>query len=209
MMKSIVRVGACQTPEIIGDPRAALEMMLTFGKEHVKPALVFGAAEKKSGKLFNAAVVVNRGKMTGVYRKTHLIDPNELFFTPGGEYPIFAIKGLPYGINICYDAQFTDAAKAVADQGARLLLLLAQNMIRRENAEKWKDRHSEIGAQRVKETGLWYVRSDVTGIRPPGPYGVERIAYGPTQAMNPKAEVVAQVPPMTVGMISVDIPIIP
>jgi len=48
----------------------------------------------------------------------------------------------------------------------------------------------KIGAKRVKDTGLWYVRSDVTGIRPPGQYGVERIAYGPTQAMNPKADAI-------------------
>jgi len=81
-------------------------------------------------------------------------------------------------------------------------------MIRRENAEKWKYKHSEIGAERVKETGLWYVHSDVTGIRPPDQYGVERIAYGPTQAMNPKAEVVAQVSLMTVGLITVDIPVV-
>jgi predicted amidohydrolase len=253
-MKSIARIGACQTPEIIGDPLAALDIMLQFAKEaeekevdlllfpecflsgyilsetymayyaydlesnqftailkqleHVKPQLVFGVGEKRSGKYYNSAVVVNRGKIIGVYRKTHLINPNELFFTPGTDYPIFEIKGLKYGINICYDAQFSDSANAVADQGAQLLLLPAQNMIRRENAEKWKYKHSEIGAERVKETGLWYVRSDVTGIRPPDQYGVERIAYGPTQVMNPKAEVVAQVPLMTVGLITVDIPVV-
>ena len=250
---SIVRIGACQTPEIIGNPSAALVIMLQFAKEaedkkvdlllfpecfltgyilsetyiakyaydfesdqfaailkqleHVKPMLVFGVGEKKSEKYFNSAVVVNRGEIIGVYQKTHLIDPNEAFFTPGKDYPIFEIKGLKYGINICYDAQFSDSAKAVADQGAQLLLLPAQNMLRRENAEKWKYKHSEIGAERVKETGLWYVRSDVTGIRPPDQYGVERITYGPTQAMNPKAEIIAQVPLMTVGLITVDIPI--
>lgn len=41
----------------------------------------------------------------------------------------------------------------------------------------------------------------------PGQYGVERIGYGPTEIMNPKAEVVAQVPLMTVGMITADIPV--
>ena len=176
--------------------------------EHVKPVLVFGVNEKKAGKYFNSAVVVNNGEITGIYRKTHLIDPNELFYTPGNEYPIFEINGVKYGINICYDSQFPEAAKAVADQGAQLLLVPAQNMLRRETAEYWKYKHSEIGAERVKETGLWLVRSDVTGIRPPGQYGIERIAYGPTLAMNPKAEIVAQAPLMTVGLITVDIPIV-
>jgi len=253
-MKDIVRVGACQTPEIIGAPSSALACILQFSKEaedknvdlllfpecfltgyildktymanyaydfeseefavilkqleHVKPVLVFGVGEKKSGYYFNSAVVVDKGKVVGVYRKTHLIDPNELFFTPGNEYPIFEIKGLKYGINICYDAQFADAAKAIADQGAQMLLLPAQNMIRRENAEKWKYKHNAIRLERVKENGFWFISSDVTGIRPPGKYGVERIAYGPTLAMNPEGEVVAQVPLMTVGMITVDIPVI-
>lgn len=175
--------------------------------EHVKPVLVFGVSEKQGEKYFNSAVVVNKGKIVGVYRKTHLISPNESFFVPGDNYPIFEINGLKYGINICYDAQFPDASKAVADQGAQLLLLLAQNMLKPKTAEYWKYRHNDIRSQRVHENDFWFVSSDVTGIRPPDPNGIERIGYGPTLAMNPQAEVVAQVPLMTVGMITVDIPI--
>ena len=252
-MDNIVRVGACQTPEFIGDPLAALACMRRFAKEAeaknvdlllfpecflsgyilnrtymanysfdfeskqfseilqqlepIKSVLVFGVSENKSGNLFNSAVVVSRGKIVGVYRKTHLIDPNELFFTPGNDYPIFEIKGLKYGVNICYDAQFTEAVKAIADQGAKLLLLPAQNMIPREKAEYWKYRHNEIRSLRVKENNLWFVSSDVTGIRPPDQYSVERVGYGPTSAMNPNAEVLTQVPLMSVGMITVDIPV--
>ena len=250
---NIVRVGACQPPEMIDDPSAALACILRFAKEAeakhvdlllfpecflsgyildeaymaahafdvtsrqfaamlkqlacVAPMLVFGLCEKSGGRLFNSAVVVDQGKIMGVYRKTHLIDPNEGFFTPGNDYPIFETKGLLYGINICYDAQFADAAKAVADQGAQLLLLPAQNMLRRKTAEYWKDKHNEIRSLRVTENGFWFISSDVTGIRAPDPYGEERVGYGPTLAMNPKAEVVAQVPLMTVGMITVDIPV--
>lgn len=81
-------------------------------------------------------------------------------------------------------------------------------MLKLRTAEFWKDKHSEICTERVKETGLWYVRSDVTGVRPSGQYGEERIGYGSTFALNPKAGVVAQVPLMTVDMITVDIPVI-
>jgi predicted amidohydrolase len=250
-MNNIVRIGACQTPEIIGDPTAALACLLRFAKEaedkkvdlllfpecfltgyilsesfvseysydfespqfaailrqleDINPVLVFGVNEKKANKYYNSAVVVNRGEVFGVYRKTHLIDPNELFYTVGNEYPVFEIKGFTYGINICYDTQFPNAGKKIADQNAHLLLSPAQNMLKHETAEYWKNKHSELCAERVRETGLWFVRSDVTGIRPSGQYGVERIGYGPTLAMNPKAEIVAQVPLMTVGMITADI----
>lgn len=175
--------------------------------KHIKPTLVFGANERKENEYFNSVVVVNNGELIGVYRKTHLVDPNEMLFKAGENYPIFEVKGLKFGINICYDSQFADAAKAVANQGARLLLLPAQNMLRNETAEYWKEKHNEIRSLRVKETGLWFISSDVTGIRPAGQYGVERIGYGPTLAMNPKAEIVAQVPLLTVGMITVDIPV--
>ncbi|MCL2094619.1 carbon-nitrogen hydrolase family protein [Candidatus Saccharibacteria bacterium] len=253
-MKNAVRIGACQTPEIIGDSAAALGCMLQFAKEAegkevdlllfpecfltgyilteeyleenafdfaseefakilerlagVKQIVVFGAMEKESGKYFNSAVVVEKGEIVGAYRKVHLINPNETALIAAGEdFPAFEVKGLRYGINICYDTQFAEAAGVVAEQGAQLLLSPAQNMIRRGNAEKWKDKHSEVCAERVKETGLWFVRSDVTGVRPADEKGVERVAYGPTLAMNPKAEIVARVPLMTEGMITVDIPL--
>jgi len=248
----VIRVGACQTPEIVGDPAAALDCLVRFADEaekkkvdlllfpecfltgyileeaylakfaldfgsrefveilkrlaNVKPTLVFGLMEKKLGKFFNSAVVVENGRVVGVYRKMHLIDPNETkVFAKGDGYPVFEINGVKYGINICYDTQFAEAAKAVADKGAKLLLSPAQNMIRRVNAEKWKDKHSEICAERVRETGLWFVRSDVTGVRPKDEKGIERIGYGPTLVMNPAAEIVAQVPLMTVGMVTVEV----
>ena len=252
-MTKTVKVGSCQTPEIIGDPLKALDYILKLSKEasekkvdlllfpecflsgyilnktymekysfdfksrqfskilkqliNITPTIVFGISEKNDGKLYNSAVVVNRGNIIGVYRKTHLINPNELFFTPGNRYPIFDVNGLKYGINICYDAQFPEAAKAIAEQGANLLLLPAQNMIPREKAEYWKYKHNEIRSLRVLENNFWYVSSDVTGVRPAAENSVERICYGPTSIMNPKAEIIAQVPLMTTGLITADIPV--
>jgi predicted amidohydrolase len=57
-------------------------------------------------------------------------------------------EGLRFGINICYDTQFAEAAAAVAGQDAQLLLVPAQNMMRRENAKQWKDLHHQIRAER-------------------------------------------------------------
>jgi len=73
-------------------------------------------------------------------------------------------------------------------------------MMKREAAESWKERHNAIRAERVRETGMWLVSADVTGAR-----DETRIGNGPTSIMNPRAEVVAQVPLMTVGMVTADI----
>jgi 5-aminopentanamidase len=111
------------------------------------------------------------------------------------------VRGLRYGVNICYDTRFADAAARIASQQARVLLVPAQNMMKRQAAETWKGRHNQIRAERVRESGLWLVSADVTGKR-----GDTHVGYGPTSVMAPSAEVVAQVPLMETGMVTAQIP---
>jgi len=157
--------------------------------------------ERSGGRLYNSAVVLEHGRVTGVYQKTHLTSGETLLGT-GDEYPVFEVKGLRYGINICYDTQFADAAARVAGQGARVLLVPAQNMLRRQAAETWKHRHNEIRAERVRETGMWLVSADVTGER-----GDTHVGFGPTSVLNPASDVVVQVPLMETGMVIAEVPI--
>ncbi|WP_069110474.1 carbon-nitrogen hydrolase family protein [Jiangella alba] len=244
-MRGTLRVGACQTPEILGDTGSALECIEDFAKkadaqdvdlllfpecflqgylveeqhirqsaldlsssvfdsilkslEGIKPALVFGVIERDGQRYFNSAVVVTRGRLLGVYRKTHLV-PGESLFHAGDAYPTFELHGVRFGINICHDTQFAEAAAPIAAQGAQLLLVPAQNMMRRATAIHWKHLHNTIRAERVRETGMWLVSADVTGER-----DEDRVGLGPTSVINPLAELVAQVPLMTTGMIVADI----
>jgi 5-aminopentanamidase len=163
-----------------------------------KPVIVFGMIEEDEGNLFNTAVILKSGKLLGKYRKTHLLD-GERIFKAGSEYPVFEINGLKFGINICYDTQFAAAAAALAEQGAKLILCPANNMMRCETAEKYKHRHHEMRIQRVRETGVWLLSSDITGERE------GRIAYGPTSVINPDGEVAAQVPLRKIGMVVAEI----
>jgi len=165
----------------------------------IRPTLVFGVIEQCGAACFNTAVVVRRGVLEGFYRKTHLV-PGERLFQAGDAYPTFNLNGVTCGINICYDTNFPETAKAVAEQGARVLLVPSQNMMKLQAAETWKCRHHAIRAERVRETGMWLVSADVTGAR-----DGSRIGYGPTSVMNPHAGVVAQVPTMTVGMVVAEI----
>ncbi|MBO0882063.1 MAG: carbon-nitrogen hydrolase family protein, partial [Mycobacterium sp.] len=166
---------------------------------HIKQTLVVGVIELRGERYFNSAVVITRGTLVGVYRKTHLM-PTESLFDSGQAYPTFALRGVRFGINICHGTRFAGAAASVAAQGAKLLLVPAQNMMLRETARHWKDLHNQIRAERVRETGMWLVSADVTGER-----DEDRIGYGPTSVISPQAEVVAQVPLMTTGMVTVDI----
>lgn len=163
------------------------------------PVLVVGVIECSGSRLYNSAVVLEHGQVAGVYRKTHLT-PGEALFGKGDEFPVFEVNGLRYGINICHDTQFADAAARIAGQRARVLLVPAQNMMMRQAAQSWKHRHNQIRAERVKETAMWLVSADVTGER-----GNTHVGFGPTSVMNPSADVVAQVPLMETGMVIAEI----
>ena len=163
------------------------------------PMIVMGLIEVEQGRLFNTAVVVNRGAVVGRYRKVHLLG-GEQIFDAGNDCHVFEIAGLRFGINICYDTNFPEAARKVADLGASLIVCPANNMHRRKTAEALKDMHNSVRGERCRETGLWLVSADVTGKRD------GRISWGPTAVLNPAGEVVAQLPLEETGLLLFDLP---
>ncbi|CAN7427891.1 carbon-nitrogen hydrolase family protein [Rhizobium leguminosarum] len=165
------------------------------------PVLVIRLIEIDGGRLFNTAGVVERGVLLGRYRKTHLLR-GERAFEAGKDSPLFAIGALRYGINICYDTNFPEAAAKVAASGASLILCLSNNMMPREKAERFKQLHNAVRGERCRETGLWLISSDVTGERD------GRIAWGPTAVLSPEGQVVAQLPPEEPGLLVFDFPCI-
>ncbi|HQT54671.1 MAG TPA: carbon-nitrogen hydrolase family protein [Phenylobacterium sp.] len=163
------------------------------------PTIVLGLIEEEGGRIFNTAAVIRHGELLGRYRKTHLL-AGEAFFGPGTDCPGFEAGGLTFGINICYDTNFPQAAQAVAETCATLLVCPANNMMKRPAAEHWRDRHNPARAERCRETGLWLISSDVTGQRG------DRIAWGPTAVLNPQGEVVAQLPLDQPGLLVFEMP---
>jgi predicted amidohydrolase len=164
------------------------------------PMIVMGLIEVDDRRLFNGAIVVDRGTFIGRYRKAHLLGGEQIFHA-GNDSPIFEIAGLRFGINICYDTNFPKAARKVADLGASLIVCPSDNMHRRKTAEALKDVHNFVRGERCRETGLWLVSADVTGERD------GRISWGPTAVLNPAGEVVAQLPLEKPGLLVLDIPL--
>jgi predicted amidohydrolase len=162
------------------------------------PLIVMGMIEAEGEALFNTAVVIENGKLIGRYRKAHLLK-GESFFQPGTETPVFTVDGLRFGINICYDTGFPEAARQVALGGASLLVCCANNMMPRANAEKFRHVHNAARGERCRKTGLWLISADVTGERD------GRISWGPTAVLNPAGEVEAQLPLESPGLLIFDI----
>ena len=165
----------------------------------VRQTVVVGMIEQAAGVFHNTALVIANGQVLGRYRKRFLTG-GESVFTAGGDYPVFDRHGMRFGINICSDTRLPEAAAAVAAGGAQVLLIPAQNMMRRDKALWWQHRHNQIRACRARETGMWLVSADVTGDR-----DTFRTGLGPTCVIDPTGDVIAQVPTGTAGMVIADI----
>jgi len=88
---------------------------------------VIGFVDREGDHIFNAAAIVEDGRVAHVYRKQRL--PNygvfdEIrYFTPGDLSPVYTTAGVPVGVNICEDIWFPgDPTQAQAAGGARVIL---------------------------------------------------------------------------------------
>jgi predicted amidohydrolase len=87
--------------------------------------VVAGLIEREAPAMYNTAVLIDRqGRLAGKYRKVYL--PREEIeggLTPGNDYPVFATDFGRIGMMICWDTQYADPARALALQGAELILM--------------------------------------------------------------------------------------
>jgi N-carbamoylputrescine amidase len=91
----------------------------------VLPVSIF---ERKNNALYNSVVVIDAdGSLLGTYRKSHIPDgtgyQEKFYFTPGDTgFRVFDTKVGKVGVAICWDQWFPEAARALALQGADVLL---------------------------------------------------------------------------------------
>jgi N-carbamoylputrescine amidase len=84
---------------------------------------------EKAGKAyFNSIAIIDAdGKVLGNYRKSHIPDgpgyTEKFYFSPGDTgFKIWKTRHATIGVGICWDQWFPEAARAMALQGAELLL---------------------------------------------------------------------------------------
>lgn len=91
-----------------------------------RTTLVVGAFEVVDGHVFNSALVIEDGRIAGRYSKVY---PNEPGVTAGSEFPTFVRSGIRFGMNICNDANHSDAAERIAGQKAALMRFMQRSCI--------------------------------------------------------------------------------
>jgi predicted amidohydrolase len=94
-------------------------------------AVIAGMTERVDGERagsYNTVVVADRnGDIVGTYRKIHLFDAlgtveSEVITAGDGSTLVFPFDDHVIGIATCYDLRFPELARALADQGANVLI---------------------------------------------------------------------------------------
>ncbi len=113
MAEAAIRLDA---PEVASVVRMA-------GEQDV--AIIAGLAEKgMDGRTYATAFVCDGSGIRGTYRKTHLGPPEkEIFAAADAVGPLFDVKGLTFGIQLCYDAHFPDLATHMTARGADAIFI--------------------------------------------------------------------------------------
>ncbi|MBH0086531.1 carbon-nitrogen hydrolase family protein [Psychrobacter sp. SCQQ22] len=98
--------------------------------------LLFGLAEQgANGELANAAVLLDdNGQHLATYHKRHLWDRENEFFVAGKKSCVVETRFGKLGLMICYDNEFPEVARELAQAGAQIILSPTANML--PNAER-------------------------------------------------------------------------
>jgi N-carbamoylputrescine amidase len=110
------------TPE--ENPAIAAVQKVTAGTGAVVPVSFFEAAPPV---YFNSVAVIEDGVVLGIYRKAHIPDgpgyEEKFYFSPGDTgFRTWPTRHGRLGVGICWDQWFPEAARAMALQGADLLV---------------------------------------------------------------------------------------
>jgi len=106
--------------EPIGGPSARL--LQDLSAEHDLMLVAGWCEESGQDRPYNSAVLVDRGDLLAVYRKTHLWDREKLIFTPGERPPpVVQTRFGRIAVMLCYDLEFPEMVRDAALQGAHLV----------------------------------------------------------------------------------------
>ncbi len=85
--------------------------------------ILLGYSEVSDGQFYNSAALINAaGQLVANYRKIHLYGPEERrLFVPGDQWLLHPVAGVNVGVLICYDVEFPEAVRTLAQQGAELI----------------------------------------------------------------------------------------
>jgi beta-ureidopropionase len=175
-----------ETAETVPGPITEAMQTLASELEVVIVAPIYERVERSV--YYNSAVVIDAdGRLLGVYRKNHIplntIFYEKLYFKPGNlGYPVFATRYGKIGILICHDRHYPEGARALALNGAEIVLIPSATPDKSLSRTVWE---KELCAHAI------FNEYFVAGLNRTGQEG-NYFYYGNSVAFDPAGEMLAQ-----------------
>lgn len=137
---------------------------------------------------YNSAAIIDAdGALLGVYRKNHIplntIFYEKLYFKPGNlGYPVFDTRYGKVGLLICHDRHYPEGARALALNGAEIVLIPSATPDKSLSRKVWE---KELCAHAI------FNEYFVAGLNRTGQEG-DYFYYGHSVAFDPAGEMLAQ-----------------
>ncbi|MCD8497851.1 MAG: NAD+ synthase [Alphaproteobacteria bacterium] len=161
---------------------------LLIRSQTFKSAALIGTPWHESGKIYNAALLIEQGAIKAITFKNHLpeygVFDEPRVFTAGPLPEPIAFRDHKLGVLICEDMWYDDVTSALKDKGAEVLIVPNGSPF-----ETGKDETRKMhAANRVKETGLPLIYVNQVG-------GQDDLLFdGGSFAMDTRGTITAQLP---------------
>ena len=104
-------------------PGPISQSILSMAAESQMVILAGIAEQDAQGHVFASHLVATSKGLAGIYRKIHIAPPEGNVFTAGNTVPLFEIKGVTLGIQLCYDVHFPELSTRMAIDGADVIFM--------------------------------------------------------------------------------------
>ncbi|MDD5434704.1 MAG: NAD+ synthase [Nitrospira sp.] len=148
--------------------------------------VVVGFVDRKDD-IYNAAAVLYKGKIAGIYHKNYLpnygVFDEKRYFKGGRGCQIFLIRGVPVGINICEDIWYPDGPGMTQSlAGAKIIVNINSSPY---HAGKWRFRERMVSI-RASDNAVFIAYTNMVG-------GQDELVFdGHSMIFNPKGELIAR-----------------
>ncbi len=164
--------------------------------------------ERAGQAFFNSVAMIDAdGRVLGTYRKTHIPQgpgyEEKFYFSPGDTgYRVWDTAHGRIGVGICWDQWFPEAARAMALQGAEMLLYPTAIGSEPDQPDFDSQRHWEMAMRgHAAANILPLVASNRIGVET-APEGRELTFYGSSFIAGPDGSILAQADRVTEGAIT-------
>lgn len=127
--------------------------------QRTKTAIVYGYPERADDTLYNSAIcIAANGEQVANHRKLMLPPGFEAdYFTASTTPTLFELSGLRCAILVCYDAEYPEAVRAMAEAGAQVVIVPTALV------DNWPVVAHKVMPTRAFENGVWLLYANHAG----------------------------------------------